>query len=99
MNETPASSQRAGKSLPGQFDRGIHGTYNERAQRQQHDGARMDQVKLTRMQVKHLAEQDEGLYITATNEDTGQIFVEREKYVGQNKGKWMLPNGKYRKEG
>ena len=62
-------------------------------------GPLMDQVKLTRMQVKHLAEQDEGLYITATNEDTGQIFVEREKYVGQNKGKWMLPNGKYRKEG
>jgi len=62
-------------------------------------GPLMDQVKLTRMQVKHLAEQDEGLYITATNEDTGQIFVEREKYVGQNKGKWMLPNGKSRKEG
>ena len=59
----------------------------------------MDQVKLTRMQIKHLAEQDEALIITGTNEDTGQLFVEREKYVGQNKGRWMLPNGKYRKEG
>jgi hypothetical protein len=58
----------------------------------------MDQVKLTRMQVKQLADQDEALIITGTNEDSGQIFVEREKYIGAGKGKWMQPNGKYRKD-
>jgi hypothetical protein len=57
----------------------------------------MDQVKLSHFQIRSLAKQDVDVVITATNDDI--IFVEPEKAVGEGKGKWMMPNGKWRKQG
>lgn len=57
----------------------------------------MDQVKITRLQLRELAKQDEPIIVVANNTDTGMICVARDKYP--DKTKWMLPNGKYQKEG
>jgi hypothetical protein len=59
----------------------------------------MDQVRLTRRQLKILADKDVDYTITATNEDGGLIFVEPTKYVGQGKGAWLKADGRTREGG
>lgn len=58
----------------------------------------MDNVYLTRSQIKVLAKLDKDMVVTATNEDMGLIFVEPTQYIGAGKGKWMTANGSYRKD-
>jgi hypothetical protein len=55
----------------------------------------MDQVKLTRSQLRALVKGDADVVITATNEDAGLILVEPLKFVGTGKQKWMGKDGRY----
>lgn len=57
----------------------------------------MDEVKLTRAQLKALVKQDQDVTITAVAGDHDMIYVERTKYRGnRGEGKWLKGDGKYR---
>lgn len=53
----------------------------------------MDEVHLTRRQLKVLAEKGVDYTVTAVNGDAQLIFVEPTKYIGQGKGKWLKADG------
>jgi hypothetical protein len=53
----------------------------------------MDQVTLTRRQLRVLAAEEIDYTITAVNTDAQLIFVEPTKYLGQGKGVWLTPAG------
>lgn len=57
----------------------------------------MDDVTLTRAQVKALDKLNADVCISATNADERMIYVERVKYRGKpGEGKWMLASGRPR---
>ena len=56
----------------------------------------MDQVILTRAQLKVMSEKGKDLIVTGTNEDAGLLYVEDTKTVGQGKGVWLAKNGRTR---
>lgn len=56
----------------------------------------MDQVHLTKNQLKVMAEKNQDFVITGTNEDAGLLYVETLKDVGHGKGKWLGRNGRTR---
>ncbi len=56
----------------------------------------MDQVHLTKNQLKVMAEKNTDFVITGTNEDAGLLYVETLKDVGRDKGKWLGRNGRTR---
>lgn len=58
----------------------------------------MDQVEITRAQLKALADKGEDITITAVNGDARMILYSRTRYIGNaREAKWMMPNGKDRK--
>lgn len=59
----------------------------------------MDEVSLTRGQLRELAEKDQDVTIEAVNTDAKMILVVPTKYRGTaSKTKWMKSDGKFRKE-
>jgi len=59
----------------------------------------MDQVILTRRQLRTMAEKGIDYVVTAANADGGLIFVEPLQYIGQGKGKWLTESGRVREGG
>lgn len=58
----------------------------------------MDEVTITRAQLKALHEKQEDITITQANGDARMVLYERTRYRGNRKeAKWMMPNGKDRK--
>ena len=59
----------------------------------------VDQVRLTRGQLKALAEKNEDVTILNDNQDAKMLLVVPSKYEGDSsEWRWMLPNGRYRKD-
>jgi hypothetical protein len=57
----------------------------------------MDDVPMTRAQVKALHELAVDVTVSAVNTDARMIYVERTQYRGKpGEGKWMLANGRPR---
>jgi hypothetical protein len=61
--------------------------------------ALMDQVLLTARVLKALADKGQDYTVTAQHFEERMVFVEPTKYVGQGKGKWVLPSGQPRDGG
>lgn len=60
----------------------------------------MDQVNITRGQLRELAKQDKDVTVLATNTDARMILVVDTRYIGdEDKRRWLMPNGRERKDG
>jgi hypothetical protein len=59
----------------------------------------VDQVYLTRRVLRTLADKDLDYTVTAVHYETGMVFAEPTKYIGQGKGKWLQADGSTRDGG